>query len=271
MTFLLPAFNPGPLTGAGNNTYLIPGPEPLLVDAGVGDPRHLDALAEALGGVPLARVVVTHDHADHASGAAALLARWPGVTLLKMPWPGRDRRDGRGGVRVDAAGRRRRPRGRPGDGFRLQVVWTPGHAPDHVCLFEPAGRVLFGGDLLVQNDTVVIPASDGGSLTQYLASLARVRALVPSRVLPAHGPAIDDPAALIDRYVEHRRAREAQILRALAAGPLTPADIVARVYVGLKPALVDFARESVLAHLVKLEEEGKVTREGGREVRIVEC
>ncbi len=247
----LSAFNPSPLTGAGNNTYLIPGPEPLLVDAGVGDPRHLDAVAAALDGVPLARVVVTHNHSDHASGAAAVAARWPGVTLLKMPWPARDRVAWTPLAEGDELA--------AGD-VRLRVVWTPGHAPDHVCLFEPAGRVLFGGDLLVQNDTVVIPASHGGSLTQYLASLERVRALAPSRVLPAHGPAIDDVVALIERYVEHRRQRERQILRALASGPVTPADIVARVYVGLNPALEPFARESVLAHLVKLEEEGRAIR-----------
>ncbi len=253
---LLPALNPGPLTGPGNNTYLLPGPEPLLVDAGVGDPRHLDHLAEALGGAPLARVVVTHHHSDHASGAAAIAARWPGVTLLKMPWPERDGRDGV--VWTPLADGDVIPAG----GVRLEVVWTPGHAPDHVCLLEPAARVLFGGDLLVARDTVVIPASHGGSLAEYLASLARVRALAPARVLPAHGPAIDDPIALIDRYVEHRRRRDTQILRALAPGPLTPADIVARVYVGLKPELVDFARESVLAHLVKLEGDGRVRRTG---------
>jgi len=148
-----------------------------------------------------------------------------------------------------------------GDG-RLVVVRTPGHAPDHVCLFEPESRLLFGGDLLVRGGTVVIPASAEGSLAQYLASLARVRALRPSRVLPAHGGPIDDAEALIDAYVAHRLDRERRVLDALAAGATTPAAIVPLAYDALAPALVAFARDTVLAHLIKLEEEGSVRREG---------
>jgi hypothetical protein len=86
----LPAFNPGPYTGQGNNTYLITGREPLLVDAGVGDARHLDAIAEALGGADLARVIVTHNHSDHIKGIEAIAARWPEAALLKKPLPERD-------------------------------------------------------------------------------------------------------------------------------------------------------------------------------------
>lgn len=250
----IPAFNPGPQTGAGNNTYLLTGQEPLLVDAGVGDPRHLDEVGRALGGVPLARVVVTHHHSDHAAGIAAIAARWPGVACLKKPWPERDGRYGVSWAEVDEGDEIP-----AGDGS-LVALWTPGHAPDHLCLFDEESRTLFGGDLLVRGHTVVIPASHGGSLSQYLASLARVRRLHPDRVLPAHGEPIDHPEALIDAYVEHRMQREAQILAALAGGASTPVAIVPRVYDALPPALFDFARESVLAHLVKLQEEGSVRR-----------
>jgi len=254
----LPAHNPGPETGSGNSTYLVPGPHPLLIDAGVGDPRHLDAVARALGGAPLARVIVTHNHSDHAAGVTALAARWPGATFAKFPWPERDDRYAvhwaalEDGQVVEAGG------------GRLVVVWTPGHAPDHVCLFDPERKVLFGGDLLVRGSTVVIPASAGGSLARYLASLERVRALHPSRVLPAHGEPIDHAEALIDAYVEHRLQREGRILAALAGGAATPAAIVPLAYDDLRPELVAFARDSVLAHLVKLEEEGRVRREGER-------
>jgi len=251
------AYNPGPRTGAGNKTYLVSGASPLLIDAGVGDPRHLDEVARALGDAP-PRVIVTHNHSDHASGVTALAGRWPGATFFKFPWPGSDDRYDVGwtpledGQAVEA-----------GDG-RLVVVWTPGHAPDHVCLFDPESRLLFGGDLLVRGGTVVIPASAGGSLAQYLDSLDRVRALHPLRVLPAHGEPIDDPEALVDAYVEHRRGRERQILDALVAGAATPADIVSRVYEALHPGLVAFARDSVLAHLIKLEEDGRARRVGER-------
>lgn len=255
---LLPAFNPGPYTGAGNNTYLIPGREPTLIDAGAGDPRHLDALAGALAGAPLARVLVTHAHSDHASGAPAIAARWPGAAFAKMPWPARDDRYPvpwqplSDGDRVPA-----------GDG-ELTVVHTPGHAPDHLCFFDEGGRTLFAADLVVAGGTVVIPATSGGRLADYLASLRRILALEPVRLLPAHGPAIDDPARTIREYLEHRQRREEQVLAALAAGGDTPERIVERVYEQLAADLIGAARESVLAHLVKLEDEGRVAREGGR-------
>jgi len=86
------AFNPGPMTGAGNWTWLLRGRVPTLIDAGTGENRHLDAVEEALAGTALAQVLVTHAHGDHASGVVALAQRFRGARFLKMPW---DERDGR--------------------------------------------------------------------------------------------------------------------------------------------------------------------------------
>lgn len=252
---LIPGFNPGPYTGAGNNTYLLSGREPTLIDAATGEPRHLAALHEALDGSLLSRVLVTHGHVDHASGAPALAARWTGVDFLKMPWPERDgesRVDWRpvaDGEVVDA-----------GDAA-LRVVHTPGHAPDHVCFFDEVEGTLFCGDLLIQGGTVVVPASYGGSLTDYLASLARIRDLRPARVLPAHGPEIEDVVSLVEQYVAHRRRRDGEILSALRRGHATQAAIVQAVYPDLADELRMAAGESVLAHLQKLEAEGAVRRQ----------
>ena len=251
---LIRGFNPGPYTGAGNNTYLLSGREPALIDAATGEPRHLAALDEALGESALARVLVTHAHPDHASGAPDVAARWTGAAFFKLPWPERDGeyrvawRPLADGDVVDA-----------GDGA-LRVLHTPGHAPDHVCFFGEADGTLFCGDLLIQGGTVVVPGSYGGSLTDYLASLARIRALRPARVLPAHGPEIDDLAALVDQYVAHRRRREDEILSALRRGHTTQAAIVRAVYPELARELRGAAGESVLAHLLKLEGEGAVRR-----------
>lgn len=251
------AGNPGPMTGSGNWTYLVPGAVPTLVDAGVGAAAHVEEVARRSGD-RLAQVIVTHAHGDHARGAPALAARWPGARFVKWPWPERDARYAvaweplADGERVAA-----------GDA-ELEVVHTPGHAPDHIALWHAASGTLLAGDLVVPGSTVVIPASTGGSLADYLRSLRRVLALRPARILPAHGPPVDDPAELIAAYLDHRHHREQQVVAALEGGAKTVEDLVARIYRGLDPAVLPMARETVLAHLEKLVHDGLAAREGDR-------
>ena len=248
---LLHAANPGPFTGEGNWTYLIDGDPPVLIDAGVGNPSHLEAIDEAAGDREL-HLIVTHAHSDHISGAPSIVERRPSTRLSKMHWPERDR-----GLRWEPL--------RDGDVITtgqgdLQVVHTPGHAPDHVCLWHAASRTVFVGDMLVQGTTVMIPASHRGNLVDYLQSLKRLLALDPALALPAHGPAIADPSALIRHYIDHRGQREEQVVAALQSGATTIDELLARIYPGLQPALEPMARDSLLAHLVKLETEGRAAR-----------
>jgi glyoxylase-like metal-dependent hydrolase (beta-lactamase superfamily II) len=243
------------MTGRGNTTWLLPGRAPVLIDAGTGDPRHLADLEAALGGASLARVLVTHAHVDHASGAPAIGSRMPSARFAKMPWPEKDRRYAANwegiadGDPIEA-----------GD-WTLTAIHTPGHAPDHLCFWHESSRTVFCGDLAVRGTTVVIPASSGGDLAQYIASLERVLALSPLRLLPAHGPVIRDPEKLLRNYLAHRRERDEQVLAALAAGDTSVEALVARMYAALAPPLVAMARESVTAHLLKLEREGRVRRD----------
>ena len=215
---LLHAFNPSPMTGSGNNTWLIDGPAPSLIDAGVGHAAHVDAIAAALGGRDLARVLVTHHHADHASGIDALRARWPAL-------------DARSGCRqVSAAGadspttsafaRASRSGRRPHTGPR---------ARSHL-LLGSAASALYSGDMLAIGTTVMIPAGRGGNLREYLASLERMAALDPRIAFPGHGQVIDRPIDLIRQYLAHRAMRESQILAALRDGVRDVDAIVTRIY-----------------------------------------
>jgi glyoxylase-like metal-dependent hydrolase (beta-lactamase superfamily II) len=232
---LIPAGNPSEWTGpTGNNTWLLNGREPALVDAGTGEPSHLEALEHALGGAPLVRVLITHWHPDHVKGLPALKDRWPRLIVVE-----------RAGEPVPA-----------GDGM-LEMIATPGHSPDHLCFFDREAGDLYCGDLARMGGTIVIPARKGGDLREYLASLQRVRDLGPRRLLPGHGPIVDDPIALIDQYIAHRAAREQQILQAMLDGARTVDEIVRRVYPALPASLSDAAADSVRAHLAKLRDEGR--------------
>lgn len=248
------------MTGDGNWTWLLPGRVPTLIDAGTGDPGHVDALRLALGGSPLQQVLVTHAHGDHASGAPTLAALDARVRFRKMPWPERDARwparwspiaDGESIAAGDTS---------------LVAIHTPGHAPDHLCFWHEESRSVFGGDLVQRGTSVYIPVSSGGDLVAYLASLARVEALEPSRIFPAHGPVIETPGDLIRKYVAQRLEREVLVLEALDAGPLSPEAIVSQIYRFLPDQMRPIARESILAHLIKLEAEGRVRRDVDGEV-----
>jgi len=262
---LLPAHNPSPMTGAGNNTFLLADETgaAALIDAGVGQPAHLAEIAAALEDrrATLDRVVVTHGHRDHADGAPALARAHPSAVFLKHPWPGEDQRyavDWRvvaDGDVVDAGGE------------QLTVLHTPGHSVDHIALWHRSSATMFTGDLVVLGSSVMIHASRGGDLAQYLTSLARVQALAPTRLFPAHGAVIDDPQRILAAYIAHRLERERQVIAALAAGHSTVQAIAESIYHGLAQALMPAAHENVRAHLHKLEAEGLVTRAGDRWLR----
>jgi glyoxylase-like metal-dependent hydrolase (beta-lactamase superfamily II) len=250
------------MTGSGNGTYLLAdgGGSALLIDAGVGHPDHLHQLHSELERLDatLDMVAITHWHGDHAGGAPALAAAWPAAQCAKYPWP---REDGRIGVPVQAL--------RDGDELRagndtLIAVHTPGHAPDHLTFWHEASRTLFAGDLVVLGSTVMIDWSRGGDLGQYLTSLERVRRLKPARLLPAHGPAVEDPDPLLKTYIDHRLLRERQVLAELAGGRDTVPAITESIYHGLAAALLPAASETVRAHLEKLKHDGRVIDTDGR-------
>ncbi|HEX7793942.1 MAG TPA: MBL fold metallo-hydrolase [Vicinamibacterales bacterium] len=261
-TIRLEAHNPGPMTGSGNHTYLLVGEasSAVLIDAGVGEALHLEELRTAVekNRAQLRDVLVTHGHPDHASGAVALSHAYPHARFFKFPWPGEDQQ-----YPVDWRPLRNNGRIAIGD-QTLLALHTPGHSPDHLTFWHEDSRTAFTGDLVVQGSSVMIHASRGGDLGQYLQSLERLLALSPVHLWPAHGPDVSHPVALLNNYIAHRRMRENQVVAALAAGRVSVPAIVESIYDGLSPALVPAAAENVQAHLDKLRREGRVTEQDGQ-------
>lgn len=259
---LLEAHNPGPMTGAGNNTYLLVGDDRLatLIDAGIGHERHLAALQQELDnhGATLAEVLVTHAHSDHAAGVPALAAAHPAASFFKYPWPEVDIRYPATWQRLDDGQRVR------AGGEWLTVLHTPGHSVDHLAFWHEPTRTLFGGDLVIPGSSVTIDPARGGSLERYLESLRRMQALTPARILPAHGREVRNPPATLEQHLHHRAYREKQIVAALSAGPQTVESIAESIYDGLRSTLMDAARRNVRAHLEKLGNERRAFEQGGR-------
>jgi len=213
--------NPSPLTLDGTNTYVV---GRYVVDPGPADEGHLAAVqAAAHDGIEAA--VLTHGHGDHADGAPAL-----GVPVLK-----------------------------PGDGEEagpFRAIGTPGHSPDSVCLIWEE-RICFAGDTVLGSGSVFIAPGEG-SLSAYLDSLRRLRALDLEVLCPGHGPYVWDPAAKLDEYIEHRLDRERRLVEALDAGLRTRDELLDRAWSDAPPGLRYFAGLSLASHLEKLEEEGRL-------------
>lgn len=256
--------NPSALTGPGTNTYVLGelGGTSLVIDPGPDDAAHLERILDVSAG-RIDAVLCTHSHSDHSPGAAALQAR-TGAVVHGRPAPRDDYQDQR--YAPDASIDDGEVFVVPG--ASLRAFHTPGHASNHVCfLLEPEGW-LFTGDHLMNGSTVVILPPDG-SMRLYLESLQRLRTLPLTALVPGHGAVMPAAVAEIDRVIAHRLKREQKVVDALRRqlAAVTLDTLVREVYDDTPVALHGFARFSLLAHLQKLDEEGRALEEEGERWR----
>ncbi len=243
--------NPSMMTGPGTNTYLFGTTAIAVVDPGPRLRGHIDDICDKAG-APIRWILATHTHPDHSPGVR-LLAEKTGADVLGMPAPdGAHQDQSFAPTRVLADGDRLET-----SEFVLEAVHTPGHASNHLCYRHAGTNWLLTGDHVIEGSTVVIDPPDG-SMKQYIESLERVQALEPDALLPGHGEKIDDPARVIDWIIRHRLEREAKVAAALAANPnRTARELVPQVYKDVPERLYAWAERSLLAHLIKLEEDGR--------------
>ncbi|MEL7297318.1 MAG: MBL fold metallo-hydrolase [Pseudomonadota bacterium] len=244
--------NAGVMTGPGTNGYWLGDDHLVLIDPGPAMPDHIDALLAHAAG-RLRAILVTHTHRDHSPAAMALAER-SGATVYGMPPPSTPEND-RFFVPDHVVAH---DEVLTFEDLSIQVIHTPGHASNHVCYLLHNNRMLFTGDHIMNGSTVVIAAPDG-NMRQYLDSLELLKQYPVAQIAPGHGELLDNPHAVVDWIVAHRLQREAKVIERL--GELAPCDtqtLLESVYDEVDPRLLPIARYSLLAHLGKLEEDGRV-------------
>lgn len=263
--------NPGPMTLAGTNTYVVGSDPAWVIDPGPDDERHLDTVrrcAEERGGI--GGVVLTHSHSDHSDGVGGLGGplEWgaPGTldeaAALSAAWTEFAAAGERLSLGSLPAGRGTAPAAEPPSRVGpFELIATPGHAADHVAFV--LGDVCFCGDLVLgEGSSIVPPSAGGGSLADYMASLQALADRRFALLLPGHGPPIADPTAKLAEYRDHRLQRETDLLAALEAGERWRERLLDAAWGDVAAEMRPAAAIAMQAHLEKLAHEGRIPAAG---------
>ena len=245
------------LTGPGTNTIIVDGTDArstgaMVIDPADDSPEHLNAIIEAgklRGG--MRRILLTHGHLDHIGGAE-LLRQQLGIPICAysrsaIPFIDEEIPDNT----PFAAGE-----------DILRALYTPGHRCDHLSFFLEKQHIVFAGDLVASTSTVVIPTPPEGDLLDYMNSLKRLQSLHITEIVPGHGLVITNPQEKLSEFISHRIERERQLLWLLESYPqgIDISTVVHHIYADIDARLHTLAAQSVEAHLLKLEREGRVYR-----------
>ena len=254
------------------NVYLINGDgRAVFIDTAYGTDDELEAhlgMWRKLGKPDIAAIVLTHRHADHIGGARRLHEATGGEVVCAPAEKGHIER-AQGPIDAIATAEH----GETIDLGRgtLEFIHTPGHTMGSLCVLYREPGILFTGDTILGTGSVVV-SPDDGDMGAYLDSLESLRGYGPRMICPGHGPAIDDPMDRVRWLIDHRLARERQILGLLEQGHRTLDELFQAVYPTLDSRLGDTARSQIRVHLIKLERDGKVSFEsrgqGGGEVAL---
>lgn len=262
----LVANNPGPFTYKGTGVYIIGRGEVAIIDPGPDNAEHIDALLRAVEGERVTHIFVTHRHMDHSPAAHPLAERTGAIVHASTEPPKPSDCDD---IRLEAGddhifqpdenvldGERF-----TGPGWTIEAVATPGHTSNHMAYALLEENALFPGDHIMGWSTTVIGPPDG-DMSAYLASIEKVRDRDFDTLWPTHGPPIREVRPFVDAYLEHRLAREAQILEQLASGKRLIKAMVTEMYADVDKRLHPAACHSVLAHMIRLVELGRVGCDG---------
>ncbi len=264
------ADNPGPFTYTGTGVFIIGDKNVCVIDPGPTTDNHVAALDRALEGRNVTHVLVTHHHADHSPLAKPLAAKH-GCKVYGFSVQPTETTEGE--VTLEAGHDMtfkpdveiRDGHIIEGDGWTIDTLHTPGHTSNHLCFALREENALFSGDHIMGWSTSVVISPDG-HMGDYLHSLDRVLERNFDVIRPTHGPEIRDANIFVQAYIDHRLAREAQVLAAVQSGHSKIMDIVTALYQHVDKRLHPAAAHSVLSHMIRLREKGDVRADGSDEL-----
>ena len=249
------AGNGSVFTGPGTNTYLVGNEDVTVIDPGPAMEDHIDAILAASKNIK--QIVVTHTHPDHSPGVRLMKEKLdiPAFGMLTKSSKNQDITFNPSRILEDGEVFQE-------DEFSLEVVHTPGHASNHLCFILREEKFIFTGDHIMNGSTVVIGPPDG-NMKQYIESLEKLKDYDIEKIAPGHGEVLENPHQVADWIINHRLEREKKVFEALKdASKGTPDSLVEKVYDDVDSSLFPIAKASLLAHLIKLEEDQVIKREG---------